>query len=97
MRLVVRTCLVGQPLALHLLVDRGLVSAVAAVLVCDAGDDDLRRDLDRGELRIAHDLDAVRQHGGRCECPARAAVGRDVLVAHCGREVYAVHVSPVVG
>lgn len=93
--LLVGAVFFSEAVVLDLLQQGGLVSTRTAVVVSDAGDDHLRRQVDYGEGRIARDVDAVGECGRGRHCPAGTALLGDVLVAHERGVVGAVHVAPV--
>lgn len=70
------------------------ITAVAAFVGEFAGDQNLRRQVDIGELGFTSNFDSVAQSGGGREGPAGSAVDGDVLVPLVGEEVGAIDVAP---
>jgi len=70
-------------------------ASVAAFVPSLTGDEDLRREVDVRPSCSASDLDTVRKRRRGGVRPARAAVLREMLVAHVGEVVNTSNVSPV--
>ena len=90
-----RASLVSDLVVGHPLEGSNVISTVATVVGSLARDEHLRGDVDIGPRSLPGDLDSVGK--GRCGGvgPARATVGRDVLVAHVSKVVDSINHSPV--